>query len=151
MKYKASHFEIFRCFLCGEESNTTSSHYNERNAPSGKRRPYRVVCCCCGLVLSRVWLFCDYVDCNPLGFSVPGISQARILEWVAISFSRWSSWPRDGTHVSYIGKQILHHWVIREASTILCQTPKQRLHKYHLIFITAFQFSYYLPLYLDKN
>ena len=41
MKYKGSHFEIFGCFLCGEESNTISSHYNERNAPSGKRGPYR--------------------------------------------------------------------------------------------------------------
>ena len=36
------------------------------------------------------------------GSSVHGISQARILEWVAISFSRQSSWPRDWTHVSWI-------------------------------------------------
>ena len=37
------------------------------------------------------------MDCSPPGSSVHGISQARILEWVAISSSRGSSWPRDGT------------------------------------------------------
>ena len=40
---------------------------------------------------------CDFMDCSPPGFSVPGIFQARILEWVAISYSRASSWPRDQT------------------------------------------------------
>ena len=38
--------------------------------------------------LSYIWLFCNPVDCSPPGFSILGISQARILEWVAISFSR---------------------------------------------------------------
>ena len=38
---------------------------------------------------------CDPVDCSPPGFSVHGISQGRILEWVAISFSRESSQPRS--------------------------------------------------------
>ena len=38
---------------------------------------------------------CDPVDCSLLGSSVHGILQARILEWVAISFSRGSSRPRD--------------------------------------------------------
>ena len=49
--------------------------------------------------LSRVRL-CDPMDCSPPGFSVHGIFQARILEWVAISFSRGSPWPRDWTWVS---------------------------------------------------
>ena len=39
-----------------------------------------------------------------------GFFQARILECVAISYSRGSSWPRDWTHLSYIGRQILYHW-----------------------------------------
>ena len=38
---------------------------------------------------------CDPMDCSPLGSSVHGILQARILEWVIISSSRRSSWPRD--------------------------------------------------------
>ena len=48
------------------------------------------------------------------GFSVQ-ISQARILEWVAISFSRGSSQPRDQTHISCISKQVLYDWATREA------------------------------------
>ena len=51
--------------------------------------------------LSRVRL-CDPMDCSPPGSSVHGILQARILEWVAISFSRGSSRPRDQTQVSHI-------------------------------------------------
>ena len=42
------------------------------------------------------------MDCNPPGFSDPGISQARILEWVAIFSSRGSSQLKDQTHVSCI-------------------------------------------------
>ena len=45
---------------------------------------------------------CNLMDCSPPSSSVQGIIQARILEWVAISFSRGSSWLRDGTHVSCI-------------------------------------------------
>ena len=45
---------------------------------------------------------CDPMDCSPPGFSVHGIFQARVLEWVAISFSRGSSPPRDRTLVSCI-------------------------------------------------
>ena len=47
-------------------------------------------------------LLCDPRDCSPPGSSVHGILQTRILEWVAISFSRGSSRPRDRTHVSYV-------------------------------------------------
>ena len=47
-------------------------------------------------------------DCSPPGSSVSGIFQARILELVAISFSRGSPWPRDRTHVSCVSKQILY-------------------------------------------
>ena len=43
---------------------------------------------------------CDSVDCSPPNSFVHGISQARLLEWVAISFSRRSSWWRDQTQVS---------------------------------------------------
>ena len=51
--------------------------------------------------LSRVRL-CDPVDCSLPGSSVHGIFQARVLEWVAISFSRGSSRPRDRTQFSLI-------------------------------------------------
>ena len=50
--------------------------------------------------------FCDPMDCSPPGSSLHGISQARILEWVAISFCRGSSRPRDQTHVFCISRWI---------------------------------------------
>ena len=55
-------------------------------------------------------ILCDPMDCRLPGFSVHGIFQARVLEWVAISFSRGSSQPRDQTSISCIfciGRQIL--------------------------------------------
>ena len=62
------------------------------------------------------------MDGSPPGFSVLGISQARILEWVAISFSRESSWPRDRTWVSCIGRWILYHGDTFSLVTQLCLT-----------------------------
>ena len=53
-------------------------------------------------LLSRVLLFCNPMDYSPPGYSVPEISQASLLECVVIPFSRWSSRPRDQTHVSCI-------------------------------------------------
>ena len=55
------------------------------------------------------------MGCSPPGSSVYGISHARILEWVATSFSRRSPQPRDQNHISCIGRQILYHWATREA------------------------------------
>ena len=52
------------------------------------------------LVAKSSKLFCNFMDYSAPGYSVHGISQARILEGVAISFSRGSSWPRDSTWVS---------------------------------------------------
>ena len=52
--------------------------------------------------LSRVQGFCDPMDCSPPGSSVHGISQARILEWVAMPSSGGSSRTRDRTRVSHV-------------------------------------------------
>ena len=63
----------------------------------------------CLVTQSRLTLH-DPMDCSPPDSSVHGILQPRILEWVAISFTRGSSWPRDWTWVSCIsctGRQIL--------------------------------------------
>ena len=62
---------------------------------------------------------CDPTDCHLLDSSVHGISQATILEWVAISFSGWSSQLRDWICISYIGRWILYYWATKEA--LLCQ------------------------------
>ena len=55
-------------------------------------------CESCSVVSNSLWPR----DCSPPGFPVYGILQARILEWVAIPFSRGSSWHRDQTHVPHI-------------------------------------------------
>ena len=55
------------------------------------------------------------VDCSPPSSSVHGILQARILEWVAISFSRGSSRPRDQTQVPHIAGRCFNLCTIREA------------------------------------
>ena len=65
---------------------------------------------------------CYPMNCSPLGPSVHGFLQERILERIAISFSSGSSWPRDKTRItciSFIGKQILYHCTIWKA-------PKER-------------------------
>ena len=66
-------------------------------------------------------LFFSHLSCvqlfSPWGLpdpSVHGISQARILERVAISFSRGSFWPRDWTNIFCVGSEILYHWTTRE-------------------------------------
>ena len=56
-------------------------------------------------------------DCSLPGSSVHRISQARALEWIAISFSSGSSWPRDQTCISCTGRWILSHWATKEAPT----------------------------------
>ena len=59
---------------------------------------------------------CDPMDYSLQGYSVYWIFQARVLEWVAISFSRGSSQSRDQTQVSRIaGRQTLYHLNTREA------------------------------------
>ena len=69
---------------------------------------------CCYSVTRSCLTLCDSVDCSPPGSSVPGISQAIILEWIAISFTRGPPGPRDQISLSYIGTQTLYHWATRE-------------------------------------
>ena len=59
----------------------------------------------------------DTMDCSPQGSSLHGILQARILEWVVISFSRGFSQPRDGTWVFHIAGRLFTIWTTREAVT----------------------------------
>ena len=71
---------------------------------------YTSLCCCrCCVVTKLCPTLCNPLECSPLRSSVHGISQAIILEWIAISFFRGSSQPRDETRVSCIGRRIIHH------------------------------------------
>ena len=65
------------------------------------------------------------VDCSPPGSSIHGILQTRIMEWVAIAFSRGSSRPRDRTQVSCIAGGFFTSWATREASTAHDQEKNQ--------------------------
>ena len=68
-----------------------------------------ILCMCAQSCLT----LCDPIDYSPPGSTVHGISQARILERVTISYSTESSWPKDQTRVSCISRWILHHWATR--------------------------------------
>ena len=94
------------------------------------------LCFCMLLFVAKSWqCFCNPVDCSPSGSSVHGISLARILEWIAISFSRRSPQPRDWTHVSCFERQILYRWINREAPLHVKQL--QSIDSMLLIFSTS--------------
>ena len=57
---------------------------------------------------------CDPMDCSPRGSSVHGILHTRILEWVAISFSRGCSRARDWTQLSHNAGRLFTNWATRE-------------------------------------
>ena len=70
-----------------------------------------------------VSLFCDPMNLSLPHSSVTGISQPRILAWVAISFSR-GSFPTQGLHLSLLlGRWILYHWATWEAHKIRGDSP----------------------------
>ena len=74
---------------------------------------------CYCLVTKSSLTLCGPMDCSPPGSSVHGISQGRILEWVAISYSRASSWARDQTHVYCITGRFYTIWATREAPPLV--------------------------------
>ena len=73
---------------------------------------------------------CDTMDCSLPGYSVHGIFHARVLEWVAISFSRRSSQPWDGTQVSCIVGRHFTIWATREAPPPL---PRSQAYLFNLL------------------
>ena len=75
-----------------------------------------VCVCVCMYAQSHSCLTFD-MGCNPPGSSVHGILQARILEWVAISFSRRSSQPRNRSQVPHIAGRFFTSRATREALT----------------------------------
>ena len=91
--------------------------------------------CVCVLVTQLCPTLCNRMDCSLPGSSVHGIIQARILELIAIPFSRGSSWPRDWTQVSCTAGIFFTVWTTRESEshsvlsdsvtpwTVACQAP----------------------------
>ena len=79
---------------------------HQQNCPQHKGHPQ--------LSEKRKWKSLSPTLCNPLDYTVHGILQARILEWVAFPSSRGSSQPRDWTQISRIAGEFFTSWVIRE-------------------------------------
>ena len=85
--------------------------------------------------------------CDPMDYTVHGILQTRILEWVAVPFSRGSSQPRDRTQISRIAGGFFTSWATREAlhmayllwlshsSWIMCSFPPSPLSLFLLCFL----------------
>ena len=72
------------------------------------------------LVTQSCPILCNPTDCSLSGFSVHGIFQARILEWLSILLSRTSSWPRDWTPVSRIAGKFFTISATREVGMCVC-------------------------------
>ena len=86
--------------------------------------------------LSTVLTLCDPMDCSLPGSSLHGILQARILEWVAISFSRGSSQPMDQTQVSTVDG-FFTIWATREGHALI--------YNIHAIYIHILLCNYHFP------
>ena len=86
---------------------------------------------CCYLVAQFFVTLCDPLDCRPPDSSLHGIFEARVLEWVANSFSRGSFWPRDRIRISYVSRiagRFFTHWALEEVwfSHVTLQKPGNR-------------------------
>ena len=107
---------------------------------------------CGGLVAKSCLTLGDPMDCSLPGLSVQGVFQARILEWVAISFSRWSFPPRDRTQVSCITGGFFTNWATRDGvcqlhlnknlkiKTTIAALMSQHLSSKQLLFLTDLLF-----------
>ena len=113
--------------------------------PSFISLPYQLDPLCVYDKSLQSWLtLCDPMDCSLPGSSVHGILQARILEWVAMSSSRRSSWPRDQTQVS-----CLLHW--QAGSLPLVPSGKPQMDPTNTHFGLDFTCYYGISLGLDIN
>ena len=100
----------FSTWLINFTANKNPFHFYLKHCPiSLHSSPLPLLKSPCHVYALSCLTLCDPMNCSPPGSSVHGISQATILEWVDIPFSRESSWPRDWICVSWascIGRQI---------------------------------------------
>ena len=98
----------FRCRRPGQETKISV-------AMLCSQRKRQLICpqSRCVLVTQSCPTLCDPTNCSPQSSSIHVILQTRILEWIAISFSRGSSQPRDRTRVSHIAARFFTIWATR--------------------------------------
>ena len=97
------------------------------------------------LVTQLYPILCDLMGCSPPGSSVHGILQARMLERVAIPFSRGSSWVKDRTWVSCNASRFFTNWATTEARVPF--KPSQTTKSSTFSFLYTFFFLFYLPVF----
>ena len=93
-KKRAKMGELYQMFLFGLIITFVTSSIEDISVPLNVNITHRCYCC---LVAKSCLTLCDPMDCSLPGSPVHGISQARILEWAAISSSKRSLWLRDQT------------------------------------------------------
>ena len=117
--YKTFTSYYFKAFVTSGPNMTeyiffhSISHYQKRKLQGNTF--FLITSVYCVSVTQSCLTLCDPMGCSPPGSFVHGILQARILEWVAISFSRGSSWARDWTQVSCIVGRCFNLWPTRES------------------------------------
>ena len=106
--HPACHMQSTSCQMPG-----WMNHKLESRFPGELSTTSDMQMCMCAKLLQLCPVLCYLADCSPSGSSsIHGILQARRVEWVALPSSRWSSWLRDRTYiswVSWIGKWLLYH------------------------------------------
>ena len=88
---------------------------------------------------------CDSMVCSLPGSSVHGILQARILQWVAMPFSKGFFQPRDQTCISSVGRWILYHWATCKPS--IYTYIHTYIHIYFYFIVSCTLYSYYITIY----
>ena len=100
-------------FIHGSKFTHNFKDIGSQKVQMKRREIWNCTHCCCCAVLYSVVSDCDLMDCSPPASSAHGIFQARILEWVAISYSGRSPQPRAQTCISCIScvvRQFLYYW-----------------------------------------
>ena len=139
--------EVKRNNLCNNNAGCAGSQVHDG---AQRMKSLKAEHICCYLDLKRKMkmevaylcpTLCNPMDYSPLGPSVHGISQVRILQCVAIHFSRGSTWPRDQTQDSCIVGRFFTVWATREAlhlfrnlKDMYCDSPAGVCDKFLLVY-----------------
>ena len=92
--------EFYSCFIVVLKKTTQKTNSN-KNPWQLFSTSWAAQGVCVHVIARFCPILCEPMDCSPLGFSVHGIFQTRILEWVEFPPPEDLSWPRDWTHISF--------------------------------------------------